>query len=152
MVEGDQERLSATVGTAPGPGNPHIHVDRQMSTDSAAWENPFRAGGELSKDAENIVSALKQGKLSVVSMSPSSSPQPPLTPDGVEAPDGFIPEKEEPKDITEINGVKSKEKVAEVQHGVVVQSGFVVNTKQTEVEHIVIPEEKKKKCSCCVIQ
>lgn len=116
-----------------------------MSTDSAAWENPFREGGELSKDAENIVSALKQGKLSVVSMSPSSSPQPPTDAEdgggggggGGDSVNG---------DSKEKNGLKAKEKVVEVQHGV------VVNAKQTEAEHIVIPEEKKKKCSCCVIQ
>ena len=39
----------------------------QMSTDSGMFENPFREGGKLSRDAEVIIDALKTGKLSVIS-------------------------------------------------------------------------------------
>ena len=38
-----------------------------MSVDSQTFENPFRDGGKLSRDAEDIVLAVKTGKLSVVS-------------------------------------------------------------------------------------
>ena len=38
-----------------------------MSTDSGMFENPFREGGKLSRDAEVIIDALKTGKLSVIS-------------------------------------------------------------------------------------
>eukprot|EP00092_Neocalanus_flemingeri_P007769 GFUD01008389.1.p1 GENE.GFUD01008389.1~~GFUD01008389.1.p1 ORF type:complete len:126 (+),score=39.58 GFUD01008389.1:1-378(+) len=40
---------------------------RKMSTNSTMFENPFRAGGELSKDADEIINAIKTGKLSVIS-------------------------------------------------------------------------------------
>ena len=39
----------------------------QMSSDSGMFENPFREGGKLSRDAEVIIDALKTGKLSVIS-------------------------------------------------------------------------------------
>merc|ERR1712223_1955880 len=35
--------------------------------DSGMFENPFREGGKLSRDAEVIIDALKTGKLSVIS-------------------------------------------------------------------------------------
>ena len=38
-----------------------------MSSDSGMFENPFREGGKLSRDAEVIIDALKTGKLSVIS-------------------------------------------------------------------------------------
>jgi len=151
MADDDPSRLTTSVGNAPGLTNPRIHVDRQMSTDSATWENPFRDGGELSKDAENIVCSFKHGKLSTVSMTPSSSPIPPsTTPDGTDGGTNVSPKRMEP--VKEANGpsngVSSNEKPAVVE----VQHGMVINAKQREVEHIVIPEGKKKKCSCCVIQ
>ena len=37
----------------------------QLSSDSNTFENPFRDGGKLSRDAEDIVIAVKTGKLSV---------------------------------------------------------------------------------------
>ena len=43
----------------------------QLSADSSILqENPFRDGGKLSQDAEDIVLAVKTGKLSVVSGGP----------------------------------------------------------------------------------
>ena len=43
----------------------------QLSADSSILqENPFRDGGKLSQDAEDIVLAVKTGKLSVVSSGP----------------------------------------------------------------------------------
>ena len=39
----------------------------QMSSDSGMFENPFREGGKLSRDAEVIIDALKTGKLSIIS-------------------------------------------------------------------------------------
>ena len=38
-------------------------------SDSTMFENPFRAGGEISKDADDIVDAFKNGKLSLISNS-----------------------------------------------------------------------------------
>ena len=33
-----------------------------------------------------------------------------------------------------------------------VERGLVINPKHADVEHVVIPEEKKKGCACCVLQ
>ena len=44
----------------------------QPSADSAVFENPFREGGKLSRDAEGMVEAFKQGKLSTVSSGAAS--------------------------------------------------------------------------------
>lgn len=40
--------------------------ERKFSSESAS-ENPFRDGGKLSRDAQDIVDAVKTGKLSVIS-------------------------------------------------------------------------------------
>ena len=39
-----------------------------MSVNFTMHDNPFRAGGELSKDADDIIDAFKCGKLSVISI------------------------------------------------------------------------------------
>ena len=56
-----------------GAGVEYALLDRQISTDSAMFENPFRAGGELSKDAANIIDALKTGKLDEVAGEPQEN-------------------------------------------------------------------------------
>jgi len=126
-------------------------LGRQMSADSAMFENPFRAGGDLSKDAEMIIDALKTGKLSVISNSSTVC--------GTEK-DGLIggdqlDKSDNSASVKELNGggggliVEPRErKKGEVD----VQRGLVVNPKHAAVERIVLPEEKKQKCKCCVLQ
>ena len=44
-----------------------------MSFESLTFENPFREGGKLSRDAEDIVLAVKSGKLSVTKQDENST-------------------------------------------------------------------------------
>lgn len=103
----------------------------RASTDSGV-DNPFRPDGELSKEAENIVIMIKDGKPIVeeviqrqangtVTTSPPSSIHKPA-----------------------VNGT-AKPGVVEVEHGVVVPP-----TDGSQVEQVNI--KKKPKCQCCVIQ
>ncbi|EDV92296.1 GH24124 [Drosophila grimshawi] len=46
--------MQPTVGLGPA-------YDRQQSTDSG-WDNPFRPGGDLSREADEIVSMIRGGK------------------------------------------------------------------------------------------
>merc|ERR1712179_191342 len=41
----------------------------QMTKEQNVFENPFREGGEISRDADDIVDAFKKGKLSEISNS-----------------------------------------------------------------------------------
>jgi len=41
----------------------------QMTKEQNVFENPFREGGEISRDADDIVDAFKRGKLSEISNS-----------------------------------------------------------------------------------
>lgn len=134
------------------PGVEHALLDRQISTDSAMFENPFRAGGELSKDAANIIDALKTGKLDEVTVEPQDTINQQSVADSA---------KEEPGNPKpDINNAKSESEVRREVHTspttntkeVEVERGLVINPKHADVEHVVIPEEKKKGCSCCVLQ
>ena len=112
-----------------------------MSSDSA-FENPFREGGKLSTEAEVIIDALKTGRLSVMSN----------TGGGVD--NGGHDEHD--KGANGTKGTNSSGVLVQPRErknaDVDVQRGLVVNAKTSAVERVVIPDEKKKKCSCCVLQ
>jgi len=139
------ERLTTSISATQPLASP----GRQMSSDSGMFENPFREGGKLSRDAEVIIDALKTGKLSIISNQ------------GSEEADRS---KEDSEDQLETNGdlnggsgllVEPRErKKGEVKANgeVDVHRGLVINSKQAAVERVVIPENKKQKCACCVLQ
>ncbi|XP_037272933.2 uncharacterized protein LOC119164834 [Rhipicephalus microplus] len=134
---------------------------RQQSTDSGL-DNPFRPDGELSREADTIVSLIKEGK--------------PITPVKGE-PDGFFtqldgsvthsssPQLQQANGESKISPAKApaavaadrpgtngsaappgvKKGVVEVQHGIVVPP-----SDSSTVEQVMI--KKKPKCKCCVIQ
>ena len=111
------------------------------------FENPFRAGGELSKDAANIIDALKTGKLDEVTGEPHENGNQQHPADTTKHNDGNI--KSEVKNLKTDSdqrnlGVNSKE--------VEVERGLVINPVHADVEHVLIPEPKKKGCACCVLQ
>jgi len=150
-----QTQTAATNGMEGGQQGMGPALDRQMSVESTMFENPFRAGGDLSKDAEIIIDALKTGKLSVISNSSTVC--------GTEK-DGLIGGDELDKSDKSVS-VKKDSVKKELNGGgliveprerkkgeVDVQRGLVVNPKHAAVERIVIPEEKKQKCKCCVLQ
>lgn len=130
----------------------HPEYDRQQSTESGI-DNPFRPDGELSREADTIVSLIKEGK--------------PITPVKTE-PDGGGFGDDNAVDCTDskvtptkvqyvgnakagANGNAPKDKspsepgVVEVHHGIVVPP-----TDASQVEQVVI--KKKPKCKCCVVQ
>ena len=98
-------------------------------SDSTMFENPFRAGGEISKDADHIVDAFKNGKLSVISNS-----------DGTR---GDIEDRIDDKDD------ETREYLVqplERKNGVI-----AVNTKKGKFGQKVFEDEKEKKTHCCVV-
>lgn len=142
--------------------NSYIVYNRQVSTDSG-WENPFRPGGDLSREADEIVELIKEGK----PITPTPGNTSPKLPPGVDTVDVSATATETPvgktvaNDVAHspdkkkgvagqnnaTNGVSDKPSVGavEVQRGTVVQPGDV-----SQIEHVVI--KKKPKCKCCVIQ
>jgi len=143
-----REKLVTSAGSVPGVE--HALLDRQLSSDSTMFENPFRAGGQLSKDAANIIDALKTGKLDEVTGEPHEN--------GNQQPKADTTKHDAENLSSEISNVKTQsEKRNDVNSEVnakevEVERGLVINPKHADVEHVVIPEEKKKNCACCVLQ
>lgn len=140
------------------------------STESG-WDNPFRPGGDLSREADEIVELIKGGK----PITPTPGQQAPTipsvdendfshnhkTPNNVQE-----PITESPKKVTQVN-VSSTPKSAngtaknevnananvkasspgalDVQRGTIKPDGDPL-----QIEHVTI--KKKPKCKCCVIQ
>ncbi|KAF5278067.1 hypothetical protein FQA39_LY18393 [Lamprigera yunnana] len=138
----------------------HVAYIRQESTESG-WDNPFRPGGDLSREADEIVELIKGGK----PITPTSGGPP--SPIHLDHTDSTFanniahePITESPKKATVLNsslnatpknanGNVKNDKVSmgavDVQRGTVVPAGDA-----SQVEHVVI--KKKPKCECCVIQ
>lgn len=159
---------SDTMTSPTSEHSPDCH--RQISHESG-MDNPFRPDGELSREADTIVSLIKEGK----PITPVKGEEPDM--DGVVV-NGFPVDqldslaspgslngkevKEEaitPKSTSPLessksklgaNGSTPKDKnstpgVVEVQHGIIVPPSDA-----PQVEQVVI--KKKPKCKCCVIQ
>uniref|UniRef100_A0A023G6Z1 Uncharacterized protein n=1 Tax=Amblyomma triste TaxID=251400 RepID=A0A023G6Z1_AMBTT len=159
----DQLPLLASSMTMANHHEPDGYV-RQQSTESGL-DNPFRPDGELSREADTIVSLIKEGKpITPVKGEPdcfytsqldgsvthSSSPQQlpqqangesKVSPSKAPAPVGA--------DKPGTNGSAAppgvKKGLVEVQHGIVVPP-----SDSSTVEQVMI--KKKPKCKCCVIQ
>lgn len=135
----------------------HVVYIRQESTESG-WDNPFRPGGDLSREADEIVELIKGGK----PITPTSGgPPSPILHDHTDS--SFAnnvahePITESPKKATVLhatpksaNGNVKNDKVSspgavDVQRGTLIPAGD-----SSQVEHVVI--KKKPKCECCVIQ
>ncbi|XP_022257605.1 uncharacterized protein LOC106473470 isoform X2 [Limulus polyphemus] len=137
---------------ASPPGTEEPPHDHQQSTESGL-DNPFRPDGELSREAETIVSLIKEGK--------------PITPTKMETDDSGLGDvTQSPEDVQEplvspaeannlnaakpdVNGRAPTDKtptVVEVQHGLVAPP-----TEAQQVEPVLI-QKKKPKGKCCVIQ
>lgn len=136
----------------------HAMYNRQISTESG-WDNPFRPDGDLSREADEIVSLIKGGKPITPTPPPAAVPQLPV-----------CDEKEEKVHVNNVNAPSSPQtKVAspvqqstpKVMNGTKNGSVTEVRAGQVEVqrappqepqqpEHVTI--RKKPKCKCCVIQ
>lgn len=141
-----REKLVTSAGSVPGVE--HALLDRQLSTDSTMFENPFRAGGELSKDAANILDALKTGKLDDVNGEPEVTGKQHPTVDT----DAKLDAGNQKNDVKEQSEKRSDDSPEVKSKEVQVERVLVINPKHANVEHVVIPEEKKKSCFCCVLQ
>lgn len=132
----------------------------------SGWENPFRPGGDLSREADAIVELIKGGK--PITPTPGST-APPLPSSFDENDKGnLVNNKSGPEPIVDspkktnnlfstptknaTNGnVKNDVKQQTSPGSLDVQRGTTVQPSDaSQVEHIVI--KKKPKCKCCVIQ
>lgn len=137
----------------------HFNFFLVRSTDSG-WENPFRPGGDLSREADEIVELIKGGK----PITPTPGSQAPTLPtvDEVDVrnsiPNNKSPITESPKKANKLGATPQKNaKNGNLQNdktgspgAVEVQRGTVIQGDASQVEHIVL--KKKPKCKCCVIQ
>ncbi|XP_045458624.1 uncharacterized protein LOC123668987 [Melitaea cinxia] len=134
----------------------HPMYNRQISTESG-WDNPFRPDGDLSREADEIVSLIKGGK--PITPTPPALNQTPI-----------CDEKEEKVHANNVNAspptqAKSSSPVQQATPKTAngTKNGSVpeVRSGQVEVqrappqeplqpEHVTI--KKKQKCKCCVIQ
>lgn len=146
---------------SPIPG-----YDRQQSTDSG-WDNPFRPGGDLSREADEIVKMISGGK--------------PITPtedhaigNGKSQTNGTGNGTVVTEDITKSNVSQNQSAQNGTNGSHRVQSSTVTSgavkpaenkgvtssaqvSKQvvpgpTSASHVVIDEKKNKKKGCCVVQ
>jgi len=168
---GDEERVKASLTDTASLVNT---LTKQISVE----ENPFREGGQISKDADEIIDYYRQGKLSVLSqpppaselgLSPSTpSPQPPSPlpvgannntttigpPSSATTPD--VPRQDGGLTSTDISDSVARDRkngthLKEKPGLVQVEHGVVDNgAKQGHIEKVLIPKEEKK-CACCVI-
>ncbi|CAG9558145.1 unnamed protein product [Danaus chrysippus] len=131
----------------------HIMYNRQISTESG-WDNPFRPDGDLSREADEIVSLIKGGK-------PITPTPPPL---GNQTP--ICDDKEEKVQANNVNASPPSSPQTKISSPVQSTPKSANGTKngtagEVEVqrsqpqepqqpEHVTI--KKKQKCQCCVIQ
>ncbi|CAO1382298.1 unnamed protein product [Diamesa tonsa] len=152
----ETDNMTAVATLPPGSG-----YDRQISTESG-WDNPFRPGGDLSREADEIVNLIKGGK--------------PITPtgdlnllngnglhedmNGTTVVDGATKQEVSPL-LSQQNGTKT----TSPQKGNPLNGDATQTTQQPQTQvanqtiagpqaasHVVIDEKKKKSCKCCVIQ
>ncbi|KAL5276468.1 hypothetical protein ACFFRR_001973 [Megaselia abdita] len=139
-----------------------VNYDRQQSAESG-WDNPFRPGGDLSREADEIVNMIKGGK----PITPTGDVNHSITngnaqtgnshyENGNAVVDGATklnvsqsqsaqngtnsPQKRQQGTAAATNGTSTAEVSNKVVPG------------PTSASHVVIEEKKKKKCACCVIQ
>jgi len=143
------EEIMTTSSTIPG-------YDRQQSTDSG-WDNPFRPGGDLSREADEIVNMIRGGK--------------PITPIEDHSIGNGNAQKEEIRNGNSVNESVTKTNVTQQQTAQNGTNKVQQTTKSSEAgttslaqvskqvvpgptsaSHVVIDEKKNKKKGCCVIQ
>ncbi|CAG9770937.1 unnamed protein product [Ceutorhynchus assimilis] len=130
----------------------HVAYNRTESTESG-WDNPFRPGGDLSREADQIVELIKGGK----PITPTPGSQAPLLPSGDDSLDlNHTVVDGSPKKASALlsaapnqsktNGTSDKATPGQVD---VQRSTIKAEGDGAQVEHVTI--KKKKGCNCCVI-
>ncbi|XP_055585775.1 uncharacterized protein LOC129738569 isoform X1 [Uranotaenia lowii] len=157
------------------PASMAVAYDRQMSTESG-WDNPFRPGGDLSREADEIVNLIKGGKpitptgdASLLNGSAPKDSSHPAENGGSTVVDGGVTKLEASQQNQQPNGTsKSPQKGGEPTSLASPQKNGSSSqqqqpSSQTQISnqvipgpqsasHVIIDEKKKKKCACCVIQ
>lgn len=129
----------------------HVAYNRQVSTESG-WDNPFRPDGDLSREADEIVSLIKGGK--PITPTPHALPEDQmdskiLVPDNASPPQSPQTKVSTPVQQSTpkaMNGTKNGS--AAPRGPVEVQRSPPQEPQQPE--HVTI--KKKPKCKCCVVQ
>ncbi|XP_048004758.1 uncharacterized protein LOC125240749 [Leguminivora glycinivorella] len=137
----------------------HAAYNRQISTESG-WDNPFRPDGDLSREADEIVSLIKGGK----PITPTPTAQPQLAPcveeekqqhaNNLSANAPSSPQTKASSGVVAstpkaMNGTKNGAAAGEPRAGAVEVSRAPPAEPQ-QPEHVTI--KKKPKCKCCVLQ
>ncbi|XP_050542263.1 uncharacterized protein LOC126906062 [Daktulosphaira vitifoliae] len=135
------EVFGDTTMTTSSPILQRSNGQLQTQISSDGWDNPFRPDGDLSKEADQIVELIKEGKPITPTPTNTTSPLLPNQPAKHEQLVTSTP--------TKSNGTRSEKNA--VPPNVEVQRGTVINGNEpSQVEHVVL--KKKPKCRCCVIQ
>lgn len=154
----------------------------RLNSTESGWDNPFRPGGDLSREADEIVNLIKGGKpitptgdQSLLNGSAPKDSSHPTENGGSTVVDGVATKLESTQlqSQPQANGTKSPQKDAATTTAVAASpqkngstgagAAAPASPAQTQVSnqvipgpqsasHVVIDEKKKKKCACCVIQ
>ncbi|XP_072931140.1 uncharacterized protein [Epargyreus clarus] len=149
--------LYAAILTAAVEADMADHMyNRQISTESG-WDNPFRPDGDLSREADEIVSLIKGGK--PITPTPTAAPQLPACDEKEEKTHANNVNANAPSPQTKaplqqstpkaMNGTKNGAAVPEMRQGQV-EVQRAPPQEPLQPEHVTI--KKKSKCKCCVIQ
>ncbi|XP_055304114.1 uncharacterized protein LOC129569363 [Sitodiplosis mosellana] len=123
------------------------NYNRQISTESG-WDNPFRPGGDLSREADEIVNMIKGGK--------------PITPNDVTdtLSNGHTTENGAVNETVTKTEASQNQQSPKTGSGKDADQNGAQNTQVSNsvvpgpqsASHVVVEDKKKKKCTCCVIQ
>lgn len=125
----------------------------KMKDEIPDQDNPFRPEGELAKEADVIVVAIKEGRQAITPPLAHSPPLPSLTasspneldgPLGLDSPDGVDRAVTQQYQTSPTAGTKES---AVVQ----VERSVIVTSKTSDVEHVVIPEKTTNCCACAIL-
>ncbi|XP_062700863.1 uncharacterized protein LOC109422047 isoform X2 [Aedes albopictus] len=153
----------------------------RLNSTESGWDNPFRPGGDLSREADEIVNLIKGGKpitptgdQNLLNGSAPKDSSHPAENGGSTVVDGVATKLDAAQLQSQPNGTKSPQKGGAAatadgsphknggsQGATAVPSQTTSTTTPVSNQviagpqsatHVVIDEKKKKKCACCVIQ
>ena len=112
----------------------------QESTDSRKEGNPFRDDGQLSEYAKNVVNAVQTGNLDQLESATTNQHI-----------DQTI-DSQTQEQLEKCDSKQTKEPLKAANKEIKVEHSLVISPRHSDIEHILIPVEKKnKKLLCCVL-